>query len=64
MRLIEPLLFASPPPVSRKNPAHVVGQGALVHLFGKEISTDLDGQTFEVGKVIAGWMSRTGYAIA
>lgn len=64
MRLIETVLFASAPPVSRKNPAHVVGQGALVHLLGNEISTDLDGQTFEVGKVIAGWMSRTGYAIA
>ncbi len=59
MRRIEAVLFASASPVPREDLARVVGQGASVELLIDDLISDLEGRSFELAKVAAGWMSRT-----
>ncbi len=59
MRRIEAVLFASASPVSREDLARVVGQGASVDLLIEDLTADLDGRSFEVVKVVDGWLLRT-----
>ncbi|GFE67256.1 SMC-Scp complex subunit ScpB [Litoreibacter roseus] len=66
MRRIEAVLFASASPVPREDLARVVGQGVSVDLLIDDLMADLEGRSFEVAKVAAGWMLRTrpAYAVA
>ena len=59
MRRIEAVLFASASPVPREDLARVVGQGVSVDLLIEDLSSDLDGRSFEVARVADGWMLRT-----
>jgi segregation and condensation protein B len=59
MRRIEAVLFATASPVSRKNLARVVGQGASVDLLISDLAVDLEGRAFEVTAIASGWMLRT-----
>ncbi|WP_300553623.1 SMC-Scp complex subunit ScpB [Maricaulis sp.] len=59
MRRIEAVLFASASPVPREDLARVVGQGASVDLLVEDLAADLEGRSFEVGRVSGGWMLRT-----
>jgi len=64
IRRVEAVLFASASPVPREDLARVVGQGASVDLLVEDLAADLEGRSFEVGRVSAGWMLRTRPAYA
>ncbi|MDF1857139.1 SMC-Scp complex subunit ScpB [Pseudooceanicola sp.] len=64
MRRIEAVLFASAAPVPRADLARVVGQGASVDLLVQDLAADLEGRSFEIAKVVDGWMFRTRVAYA
>lgn len=64
MRRIEAVLFASAAPVERDDLARVVGQGASVDLLIEDLAMDLEGRSYEVAKVGAGWILRTKPAYA
>ena len=64
MRRIEAVLFASASPVPREDLARVVGQGVSVDLLVEDLAADLEGRSFEVGRVSSGWMLRTRPAYA
>ncbi|MDE4142137.1 SMC-Scp complex subunit ScpB [Phaeobacter gallaeciensis] len=64
MRRIEAVLFASASPVPREDLARVVGQGVSVELLVEDLAADLEGRSFEMGKVAGGWMLRTRPAYA
>jgi len=64
MRRIEAVLFASASPVPREDLGRVVGQGASVDLLIEDLAADLEGRSFEVAKVVGGWMLRTRSAYA
>ena len=59
IRRIEAVLFASASPVPREDLARVVGQGASVDLLIKDLAADINGRSFEVAKVVDGWVLRT-----
>ena len=59
IRRIEAVLFASASPVPREDLARVVGQGASVDLLIEDLAADLEGRSFEVGRVSGGWILRT-----
>ena len=59
LRRIEAVLFASASPVTAKDLARVVGQGASVELLIEDLSTELEGRSFELVNVSEGWMFRT-----
>lgn len=59
MRRIEAVLFASASPVPRDALALVVGQGVSVDLLIDDLAADLEGRSFEVGRVADGWLLRT-----
>jgi segregation and condensation protein B len=59
MRRIEAVLFATASPVSRKNLARVVGQGASVDLLISDLAVDLEGRAFEVTAIADAWILRT-----
>ncbi|MBU2937422.1 MULTISPECIES: SMC-Scp complex subunit ScpB [Pacificibacter] len=64
MRRIEAVLFASASPVLREDLAKVVGQEASVDLLIEDLCADLAGRSFEIAKVVGGWMFRTRSAYA
>ncbi|MES2814398.1 MAG: SMC-Scp complex subunit ScpB [Pseudomonadota bacterium] len=64
LRRIEAVLFASANPVARDHLARVVGQGASVDLLIEDLAVDLEGRSYEVAQVGAGWMLRTRAAYA
>ncbi|ARU03235.1 SMC-Scp complex subunit ScpB [Yoonia vestfoldensis] len=59
MRRIEAVLFASASPVPREDLVRVVGQGASVDLLIEDLASDIEGRSFEVAKVVDGWLLRT-----
>ena len=59
LRRIEAVLFASAFPVTAKDLARVVGQGASVEVLIEDLVAHLEGRSFEVVKVSEGWMFRT-----
>lgn len=59
MRRIEAVLFASATPVTQRDLARVVGQGASVTLLIDDLAADLEGRSFEVASVGGGWLLRT-----
>lgn len=64
MRRIEAVLFASASPVPREGLARVVGRGVSVDQLIDDLIADLEGRSFEVAKVVGGWLLRTRPAYA
>lgn len=59
LRRVEAVLFASATPVAREDLARVVGQEVSVDLLIADLTADLEGRSYEVAQVGAGWMLRT-----